>query len=161
MTILNQRLESLEQFVELVFESLKIASQCKMLIFPSSVREEFSFAVEEKYIRGEEKQRILQFLQHGTMSDRLSTFDGESPTFEQRLYAAGLTGPELNYKLAEISETANVFYEKGGALNFSALLKKALILLKSLIGAIPGIGSALQELMDFIEQRVKDLTARS
>lgn len=144
MSLFNQKLESLEQFVGLLFESLGVANSCKMLLFPASVREEFSINFEEKYSHNEEKTRILNFL---TTND----YYGE-------LELAGLQGTELTYKLAEISDSALSFYTNGGVANFSRLLKKSLILLKSLIGAIPAIGSALQELIDFIEQRVKDLT---
>ena len=45
----------------------------------------------------------------------------------------------------------------GGITNFRNLLKKAVILLKSAVGAIPALGSALQELNDFVIERLEDL----
>lgn len=153
MSILNQKLESLNQFIDLLYETIDIAHDCRMLLFPASVRSQFSMAFKENYETKIEKST----LEKARIKERIDVFGKEEGYSGPKFKLAGLTGPDLTYKLAEISESANKFYTDGGVTNFSNLLKKALILLKSLIGAIPAIGSALQELIDFIEQRVKDL----
>jgi len=68
---------------------------------------------------------------------------------------AGLTNVQLKIKLDSFSSSFKEFDLHGSIFALDEALGKGGILLKSLAGAIPWVGSLIQELVDFILQELK------
>jgi len=88
------------------------------------------------------------------MKDRLSD-ESLHEAKEESVRNAGLVGNQLKLKL-ESFESALVYFEyEGGQARLEEALDKGKIILGSLAGAIPGFGSLVQELVEFLLKELR------
>jgi hypothetical protein len=71
------------------------------------------------------------------------------------MVAAGLAGRQLELKLESFEADVVAFEAEGGEDLLADALAKASTILRSIGGAIPGIGSFADELIDFILKELK------
>lgn len=139
--------EDVYRFCSLALNDVAAASN---LMFELEIRSKLKFAIEEA------KQNMeghIQWLR------RYSAEESQLGEEEDALRTmAGLKGAQLEYKFYEIELSANDYHNSGGIEKLSTFFKKSVILLKSLAGIVPLLGSSLQELIDFILERLKELS---
>lgn len=73
-----------------------------------------------------------------------------APDESEDMRIAGLSGPQLQFKLQSFQASNTDFKEHRGTELLAEALDKGKIILSSLAGAIPGVGSFAQELIDFL-----------
>ena len=132
-------------------KALGVAQQSADILFPKEFRELFTKAVAShiETFKGAPTDIILEI-------DNLVL--NEHPNkYATDLNRAGLSGAQKAYKFKEFEAAVNDFNNFGGINYLFELFKKGAIIVKSLVGTIPGIGSSLQELIDFVIERLKDL----
>ena len=74
----------------------------------------------------------------------------------ENLYSAGLRGQALLHKVEWLRESRDLFFKMGSVPYLKQLLSKLNIVLKSLVGAIPPIGSGIVELKELGEKEIED-----
>lgn len=132
-------------------KALGVVGQSVDILFPIEFRELFTKSVAShiENFRGEPAEIIIEI-------DNFIL--NEYPNkYARDLNRAGLSGVQKAYKFKEFELAVNNFNTFGGINYLLGLFTKGVIIVKSLVGAIPGIGSSLQELIDFVIERLKDL----
>lgn len=126
---------------------LDTIDRCSPVLFRRKFRENLARALPEVTSRLRETAAMLE--------ER--TIRGEEFELRRGLEAAGLTENQLELKLESFSLPLRVFAEQGGEEHLEKALDFGSTILSSAAGAIPGIGSFVQELVDFI---IKELRKR-
>lgn len=109
--------------------------QARNIFFEEELREQLEQAYEEFQ---KQFQEIL---------GRIYNIE-ESNEFDLR--AAGLVGAQRNLKLKSFEVSYNAYRSKGHIRRLIEALKKGKIIISSLGGAVPFVGSFIQELVDFL-----------
>ena len=159
---LNYRIDTFNDFYDVLEKSLVVISKSVDLLFPIQTRD-YLIEVCDEFLSDSLEQKSSDSHSYSRDAGVHNIDDFRDITNEwangDEFIKAGLSGAQLNFKFAEINLSANRFYNEGGQGNLLGLLKKSVILLKSIVGVIPILGSALQEFIDFVIERLKDLTA--
>jgi hypothetical protein len=119
---------------------LELLDQCQSVLFRASFRRDLSPALQDA------AGRLRRFSESHEM---------DSPEYNERMYSAGLVGVHLNIKLASFESSLQSFRETARADRLEEALDKGSTILGSLAGAIPGIGSFAQELVDFLLKELR------
>jgi hypothetical protein len=139
-----KNITTLTRFVREVVELLQTVSQCGPVLFRRKFRTDFNRALSE----------ALEGLNAGRTSPEFEVNEDDNGT----LVRAGLTGAQLRMKLNSFSHTLAEFEKDGSGRSLDLSLAKSSIILGSMAGAIPGFGSFLQELVEFV---LKELHRKS
>ncbi|GAC14670.1 hypothetical protein [Aliiglaciecola lipolytica] len=167
-TIENEStIATFDEFFNLVFDVLFLSYRSSKLLFPIEVRSEFEEACLKELKKGietsQESETIDEYRASFSAYFNDSLTNPKTDLEYEAIAKAGLEegSTELNFKFAEISRSNSIFHQQGGIMNLKNLLSKVSILLKSIVGAIPVLGSSLQELIDFIKEMFEELHGRN
>jgi hypothetical protein len=135
-----ERVKDLSAFLEEMARLLALISQCRDVLFRKGFRENLPDAL------GDAAGRIRQLADHDFV---------RQPEKSSEMRNAGLTGAQLNLKLASFESALAEFEVESGHDRLEDVLDKGSTILGSLAGAIPGFGSFAQELTDFILKELR------
>ncbi|GJL65173.1 MAG: hypothetical protein NPIRA05_01440 [Nitrospirales bacterium] len=130
--------QRLLEVISIYEETMETVVQCSRILFRQPMREPFR-------VDWQELQNELS-----TLKKEISHGDAN------RFKRAGLTGKQLQHKVEWLKEAKSLFDSMGSLRFLKKLLEKLNIILKSIIGAIPGAGSALSEFKDIAEKEIED-----
>jgi hypothetical protein len=149
-----------EDIFEECINALDIVSKSSEIIFPADTRSLFTKAFNDFFeIYNEQPSKEVSKVD-GLISDFENSYQDDSQnriSLIDDLLKAGLIGHQVDFKFKEFELAVNNFKSLGGISNLVALFTKGVIIVKSLVGIIPVIGSSIQELIDFVIERLKDL----
>lgn len=141
---MHEKIENLEDFLVVITELLKLIEKSAPVLFRVNFRTHYSHSLEE----------VLPALSRLKEHDYI-----QFPTDFATMVEAGLTGNQLDLKLESFEYSIIKFHEEGGLENLAYVLDKGRILLNSIAGAVPGFGSFVQELLEFILNELKQRKA--
>ncbi len=130
-----ERVYSLSLFLYEITRLLRLISRCSPVLFRREFRDALESPIEETI------KRLEEFLDHEFV---------RNPDEFEDMRNAGLTGPQLDFKLDSFESALNAFDEEGGQDRLEETLDKGSTILRSVAGAIPGFGSFANELLDFL-----------
>jgi hypothetical protein len=134
-----KRVPDLRAFRDEMIRLLQIVSNSREVLFRLGFRQNIQAAIEEAIAH---------------MTDHLND-ESLHEAKEENVRNAGLVGNQLELKL-ESFESALVYFEyEGGQARLEEVLDKGKIILGSLAGAIPGFGSLVQELVEFLLKELR------
>ena len=137
----------LEHFLESVLDLLRIGAQSRFLLFGLRVRDRWQVAIESL---DEERVRAVFAMLREVPPDARLAPAGVS------LENVGLSGPELDAKLAAYADARVRFHHVGGLSNLRRTVRWAKAILGSLTKAIP-FAEFILELIEFIENGAADV----
>lgn len=144
-------IDNFRELFDQCHKALEVVGQSVDIFFPIEFRELFTQSVAShiENFRGEPAEIVIEI-------DNFIL--NEYPNkYARDLNRAGLSGVQKAYKFKEFELAVNNFNTFGGINYLLGLLTKGVIIVKSLVGAIPAIGSSLQELIDFVIERLKSI----
>lgn len=139
---MESRVRDLPSFFHSMAMLLETVDSCSPVLFRRRFRENLKRAIPE----------VTEALR--LTAAKLEDFEYYAE-HESFLRAAGLTDRQLELKLEAFSATAEAFDEEGHEENLEKTLDFGSTILSSAAGAIPGIGSFVQELVDFILKEIR------
>jgi hypothetical protein len=135
--------KDLNQFIMAIIELLELTDQCGAVLFRATFHNNLHVSLDES-------EYALKMLK-----DLAERKEINCPESSEKMINAGLYGEQLNLKLESFSNSVQALREEGGIDNLEEALDKANTILGSIVGAIPGVGSLAQELIDFILKELK------
>jgi hypothetical protein len=135
-----ERVKDLPAFLEEIIRLLRLIEQCREVLF----RRGFQSGLGEAIADATDRLRQIR-------DDRRIRYPDESG----EMVAAGLAGRQLELKLESFEADVVAFEAEGGEDLLADALDKASTILRSIAGAIPGIGSFAEELIAFILKELK------
>jgi hypothetical protein len=119
---------------------LLLIDQSQEVLFHRRFRRNLSPAIADAVERLDERMRLPQL---------------RSPNDFPEMVTAGLTGPQLRLKLAAYNAELEAFEETAHPSHLEGVLDAGATVSKSIADAIPGFGSFLSELLDFLFKELK------
>lgn len=129
---------SLDDFLEELSDLLHLTARCKDILFRRAIRQQADDAIADAL------GQLDNFRSRGSLRNLSS----------ESMREAGLVGAQLQFKLQSFADSKEVLREEGGADHVAEALGKGAVLLNSLAGAIPGLGSFAAELVDFLMKEI-------
>lgn len=133
-----KKIPNIIDFLKDIKKMLQVVVDCSPILF-------------EKEYRGNVKTAGSQVIKR--LNEKIRRLEGSISThnkYDDQLDNAGLTGAQGKLKLNLYSYISAKFNEKGNIWDLENALEVGNIVLKSIAGAIPAIGSFAQELIDVI-----------
>lgn len=134
-----KEINTINDLIEEIIELLKMIDQSQKVLFCASFRRNLSEVIQDTV-------------------ERLSEFNEQNDfrfSENKNLYDAGLNGIHLTVKLDSFESSLQSFRDTAREDKLDEALDKGRIILGSLAGAIPGLGSFAQELIDFLLKELR------